>query len=618
MKLKQKKKIKKFTGLLSMILAAATVQQTVVFAQNAEKDWGEYKIENDGYGYLTANFPDKFTSEYIIIENDVSTTQKVEALMLTLTEDEKKDLLEADGYWKGIPRVGIPEIVFYQQEDGNETPAPGIASAQASFDETSAQVYGTAAAAAVKASGANAVLLESTDDGNTENDFLQETMEDNVKSSLEQNGVITGISKKFCTQTPEDMSSEEIEEAAADILYQIGKAGYLGMVQISRDGLAAIDSDAPDVIALNLDTQTDTEAEITSAISGAVLLKNENGILPLKKIPEFNVTSSDTMMEFTADDAAIFYVSAAGDTLSQEQQEFLTKQISAAKSEEKKIVLVLATAQAVNIDQWTEDCDAIIEVWQSIEEESSVLTSILSGTESPGGRLFAPWPTENIQEWSTGYGLSYTEFSYELISSELSAQEEEDYGVDVTVQVTNSGKMAGADIVQLYLDSEKGINLAAMEKTSILQAGESEQLTIHISQRGLSVWDGSEWKIQEGKRNLFLSHSSSDTSLSQEIEISAARAGASVQAEAPDSVSANEVFNVTVSTPIDVISLQMTDEQGNIYQPVDVLKENLGESITFTYSLQIAQTGKATIDIYTVTAEGTSEEPAAQLELEVK
>ena len=260
--------------------------------------------------------------------------QKVEALMLTLTDEEKKELLEADGYWKGIPRVGIPEIVFYQEESGSETPAPGISSAQASFDETSAQNYGAAAAAAVKASGANAAVLE---DSETEKSFLKETIGDSVKSALEQNGVITGLSKKFCDQNPEEMSSEEIDQAVSDLLYQIGKAGYLGMVQISRDGLAAVDSDAPDVISLNLNAQNDTETETAAALSGAVLLKNEEAVLPLAEVPEFNVTSSDVTAAASTDNTAIVYAAAFADGLSEEQQQFLSEQISQVKSADKRL-----------------------------------------------------------------------------------------------------------------------------------------------------------------------------------------------------------------------------------------------------------------------------------------
>mgnify|MGYP000721708950 CR=1 FL=1 len=46
-----------------------------------------------------------------------------------LSEEEKKELLQADGYWRGIPRVGIPEIVFYEAE--YKTPAPGAAASPA-------------------------------------------------------------------------------------------------------------------------------------------------------------------------------------------------------------------------------------------------------------------------------------------------------------------------------------------------------------------------------------------------------------------------------------------------------------------------------------------------------
>ena len=145
------------------MLTAAAAGAMPVLAEETGKDWGEYKMDNDGYGYLTANFPDQFTSEYIIEENSVSVVQKTEALMLTLNEEEKKELLQADGYWRGIPRVGIPEIVFYEAE--NKTPAPGAASVFASYDEENAVVYGKAAAQTVKVSGANAIESDALNAG---------------------------------------------------------------------------------------------------------------------------------------------------------------------------------------------------------------------------------------------------------------------------------------------------------------------------------------------------------------------------------------------------------------------------------------------------------------------
>lgn len=614
MKKNEKRRMRIFTSTLSIMMTAAAAGAMPILAEELGKDWGEYKIDNDGYGYLTANFPDQFTSEYIIEENSVSVSQKTEALMLTLNEEEKKELLQADGYWRGIPRVGIPEIVFYEAE--YKTPAPGAESVYASYDEENATAYGKAAAESVKASGANAIVLDDLKEGTEKNNVPDEKMETVLENALNKNGVIVGISKKFCEKNVDEMSQEEIDAAVSDILNQIGEAGYFGMVQISRDGKVAVDADAPDVVKLVLDGEKDLEAEKASAIAGAVLLKNEN-VLPLKQMEEVQVSSSDAMLEIAEEEANILYVASNEEALSEEQQSFLDEKISAAKAENKKVVFVLATSQAVDVEKWADDCDAILEVWQSIEEEGSVLTSLLSGESVPSGCLSKAWSDE-AEEWSAGYGLSYTEFSYEFVSAEPASENEEDYGLDVTVKVTNTGDLSGSDTVQIYTENGEGKTLAAVKKTEVLKAGQESQIVIYIPQKGLSILKDGEWSVEEGTTKIVIGHPYSDQSVEAEAEIKAAKAGVSVQAEAPETAAAGEPFDVTVNTPVDVISLQMMDEEGNVYQPVDVLKENMGDSIKFTYTLKIDEKGKRQINIYTTTPKGLSEAPVAQAEIEIQ
>lgn len=614
MKKNEKRRMRIFTSTLSIMMTAAAAGAMPILAEELGKDWGEYKIDNDGYGYLTANFPDQFTSEYIIEENSVSVSQKTEALMLTLNEEEKKELLQADGYWRGIPRVGIPEIVFYEAE--YKTPAPGAESVYASYDEENATAYGKAAAESVKASGANAIVLDDLKEGTEKNNVPDEKMETVLENALNKNGVIVGISKKFCEKNVDEMSQEEIDAAVSDILNQIGEAGYFGMVQISRDGKVAVDADAPDVVKLVLDGEKDLEAEKASAIAGAVLLKNEN-VLPLKQMEEVQVSSSDAMLEIAEEEANILYVASNEEALSEEQQSFLDEKISAAKAENKKVVFVLATSQAVDVEKWADDCDAILEVWQSIEEEGSVLTSLLSGESVPSGCLSKAWSDE-AEEWSAGYGLSYTEFSYEFVSAEPASENEEDYGLDVTVKVTNTGDLSGSDTVQIYTENGEGKTLAAVKKTEVLKAGQESQIVIYIPQKGLSILKDGEWSVEEGTTKIVIGHPYSDQSVEAEAAIKAAKAGVSVQAEAPETAAAGEPFDVTVNTPVDVISLQMMDEEGNVYQPVDVLKENMGDSIKFTYTLKIDEKGKRQINIYTTTPKGLSEAPVAQAEIEIQ
>ncbi|MCE1199401.1 MAG: fibronectin type III-like domain-contianing protein, partial [Marinilabiliales bacterium] len=91
-----------------------------------------------------------------------------------------------------------------------------------------------------------------------------------------------------------------------------------------------------------------------------------------------------------------------------------------------------------------------------------------------------------------GYGLSYTTYNYSNLV--LSAKE---FGEKFTASVTvkNSGKVAGREVVQLYLTAPSGKlvkpaqTLAAFAKTKLLRAGESQIVTFQLEPRDLASFD---------------------------------------------------------------------------------------------------------------------------------
>ena len=126
-----------------------------------------------------------------------------------------------------------------------------------------------------------------------------------------------------------------------------------------------------------------------------------------------------------------------------------------------------------------------------------------------------------------GYGLSYTTFTYDLVSVAPAAADGDDVGFDITVKVTNTGSVAGADVPQVYVaaselpngiyspydvaenfhyedDDGDGVEnyfpvidgiqqvpyqLAGYARTSVIEPGQSENVIIHVGQRVLSYWD---------------------------------------------------------------------------------------------------------------------------------
>lgn len=105
---------------------------------------------------------------------------------------------------------------------------------------------------------------------------------------------------------------------------------------------------------------------------------------------------------------------------------------------------------------------------------------------------------DKIVRYPFGYGLSYTTFSQEMKANWTdNAEIEEDAEYSVTVTVTNTGKYAGKEVVQLYYTPDyyeggiekASVNLLAFGKTGVLQPGESEDVVLHFTPYELACYD---------------------------------------------------------------------------------------------------------------------------------
>ena len=97
-----------------------------------------------------------------------------------------------------------------------------------------------------------------------------------------------------------------------------------------------------------------------------------------------------------------------------------------------------------------------------------------------------------------GYGLSYTEFVYSDMAVNYNGETDQ---YEITVTVTNAGDMAGKEVVQIYAQTpyteydramkieKASVQLAGFGKTDIIEAGESETITINVDRRDLASYD---------------------------------------------------------------------------------------------------------------------------------
>ncbi|HEY1264584.1 MAG TPA: glycoside hydrolase family 3 C-terminal domain-containing protein [Terriglobales bacterium] len=198
-------------------------------------------------------------------------------------------------------------------------------------------------------------------------------------------------------------------------------------------------------------------------------------------------------------------------------QEDLLKRLHATG---KPVVLVLSNGSAVAVNWADENLPAILEAWYPGGEGGTAVAEALAGDFSPGGRLpvtfyksadqLPPFEDYSMAKrtyryfdgqplYAFGFGLSYTNFSYSNIHVDNPAVAA-DGSVTITVDITNSGAVAGDEVAQLYLTHAgvAGAPIRSLEgfQRVHLARNEKKTLSFMVRDRGLSVVD------EAGKRRI--------------------------------------------------------------------------------------------------------------------
>lgn len=149
------------------------------------------------------------------------------------------------------------------------------------------------------------------------------------------------------------------------------------------------------------------------------------------------------------------------------QIEFLKK----IRANAKKLVVVITSGSAISCPEIYEMADALLYTWYPGEQGGNAVADIIFGDAVPSGRLPVTVPmsvndlppyedyamvnrtyryAEKTPLFPFGFGLSYTSFSYELLSS-TSKPIKKGETCEITVKVTNTGTSKAEEVVQLYL-----------------------------------------------------------------------------------------------------------------------------------------------------------------------
>jgi beta-glucosidase len=181
------------------------------------------------------------------------------------------------------------------------------------------------------------------------------------------------------------------------------------------------------------------------------------------------------------------------------------------------------------------------------QEEGSALADVLFGDYNPAGRLVQTWPKSldqvppmmdyDIRHGRTymyfkgeplypfGFGLSYTTFAYSSLKTSADTLNK-DGTITVSVDVQNSGKIAGEEVVQLYVKHlESAVERPIQElrgfKRVALKPGERKTVEIPLPAKSLEYWnvDRHAFVLEPGKFELLAGASSADIRLKKTVTI---------------------------------------------------------------------------------------------------
>ena len=209
--------------------------------------------------------------------------------------------------------------------------------------------------------------------------------------------------------------------------------------------------------------------------------------------------------------------------------------LKALKAAGKKIVLVNYSGSPIGLEPETQSCDAILQAWYPGQAGGQAVAEVLFGDYNPAGRLPVTF-YKNVDQlpdfedynmtgrtyryfqgeplFPFGHGLSYTTFTYGDVQLPASAKDDET--IKICVPVTNSGKMDGDEIVQVYIkkqsDTEGPIKALRAFKRVHIPAGQTIQVELELTPKQLEWWDAetNTMRTQAGKFDIMIGGNSVD------------------------------------------------------------------------------------------------------------
>jgi len=244
------------------------------------------------------------------------------------------------------------------------------------------------------------------------------------------------------------------------------------------------------------------------------------------------------------------------------EQDQLVEAVAAANPH---TVVVLKTGSAV-LMPWVDKVPAILEAWYPGEEDGNAVAAVLFGDVNPSGKLPITFPkrladlpantpeqypgvngvahysegifvgyrhfdAQDIQPlFPFGYGLSYTTFAcknLKIAPQNISAKYNSDQTVTIDLDVTNTGKRSGQEVVEVYLGfpstsamPQPPLQLKGFEKVA-LEPGKTRHVRLELNAHSFACWDTNThgWSIVPGTYKIMVGSSSRDIRLQDNLTV---------------------------------------------------------------------------------------------------
>ncbi len=243
-------------------------------------------------------------------------------------------------------------------------------------------------------------------------------------------------------------------------------------------------------------------------------------------------------------------------SLTETERANLTKLSFAFHAKNKRFIVLLNIGGIIEMKTWYDMADAILLVWQPGQEGGNAVKDVVSGVVNPSGKLATTFPEQYLDVPSArsfpgtpaemptnvkytegiyvgyryfeknnvpvlypfGYGLSYTDFVYSNVKISSGVFKDELF---ITADITNTGKTAGREVVQLYIGapakqmSKPVKELKGFAKTNLLLPGSKQTVSFKINKMDLASFDEniSAWTAEAGEYKIYIGASSKDIKL---------------------------------------------------------------------------------------------------------